>query len=115
MAHVVPRTERQPFRRGKTLKTLVVYAALIVLALIFITPLLWMLSTSFKEDYEATQYPLSWIPHPATLQAYATIFSSDQAPILRWFVNSVVAATAQTLLILVTASMAAYPLARMEF
>ncbi len=117
MAQLVARTGRQPRRQGwgRPLRRAVLYAVLVALALVFITPLLWMLSTSFKADYEATQYPLTWLPHAVTGQAYATIFNSDQAPILRWFVNSVVAATGQTLLVLVTASTAAYPLARMEF
>jgi multiple sugar transport system permease protein len=39
----------------------------------------------------------------------------EQTPVLRWFLNSLLAAVGQTLLILVTASMAAYALARMEF
>jgi multiple sugar transport system permease protein len=39
----------------------------------------------------------------------------EQTPVLRWFLNSLLAAAGQTLLILVTASMAAYALARMEF
>jgi ABC-type glycerol-3-phosphate transport system permease component len=36
----------------------------------------------------------------------------EQTPVLRWFLNSLLAAAGQTLLILVTASMAAYALAR---
>ena len=91
------------------------YALLIVVTLVYISPLLWMISTAFKPDYEATQTDLSWLPNQPTTQAFDTIINSSQAPVFRWFFNSCVSATGQMLLILVTASLAAYPLARMEF
>ncbi|WP_418606382.1 extracellular solute-binding protein [Georgenia sp. SUBG003] len=56
-----------------------------------------------------------WIPQEPTTQAYRSIFATEGTPVVRWLLNSVVAATAQTLVILVTASMAAYALARVDF
>ena len=93
------------------------YAGLILLTLVFVTPLLWMLSTSFKTNLEATQLPPNWIPENLTTEAYSTIFKTgeSQTPVLQWFLNSIVAASAQTALILITASMAAYALARINF
>src|SRR5215210_2326665 len=89
------------------------YAALILLTLVFVAPLLWMLSTSLKPNYETTQFPPSWIPKTFSGEGYSTILkTSSQTPVLQWFVNSMIAATAHTLLILITASMAAYALAR---
>jgi multiple sugar transport system permease protein len=56
------------------------------------------------------------IPQDPTTEAYGTLFSGNsQTPVLRWFVNSLLAATGQAVLILVVASMAAYALARMNF
>jgi multiple sugar transport system permease protein len=92
------------------------YAALILLTLVFVAPLLWMLSTSLKPNYETTQFPPSWIPKTFSGEGYSTILkTSSQTPVLQWFVNSMIAATAHTLLILITASMAAYALARISF
>src|SRR5215218_2497663 len=93
------------------------YAGLILLTLVFVAPLLWMLSTSFKTNLEATQLPPNWLPENFTLEAYSTLFSTgeSQTPVLRWFLNSMVAASAHTVLVLVTASTAAYALARMNF
>jgi multiple sugar transport system permease protein len=84
---------------------------------VFVAPLLWMLSTSFKTNVEATQLPPNWIPGEFTTESYSTIFKTgeSQTPVLRWFLNSMVAASAHTILVLVTASMAAYALARMNF
>jgi multiple sugar transport system permease protein len=90
------------------------YAALIALALIIILPLFWMLVTSFKTDSDAIRQPYSF-PNPISLDAYRTLLTSDQQPIFLWLANSFAAAAIQTVLILVTASMAAYALARLDF
>ncbi|MFH5824170.1 carbohydrate ABC transporter permease [Georgenia sp. AZ-5] len=91
------------------------YALLVILTLIFISPLLYMLSTSFKTTAGAAAPAPQWIPVEPTTQAYESILTTSGTPVLRWLLNSVVAAAAQTLLILVTASMAGYALARIDF
>jgi len=114
--------ERRPSRavgggtRGPSpLRRTAFYAVLILLTVAFISPLLFMLSTSFKTDVEAVAANPTWIPKDPTLEGYRFMFSTDQAPVLRWLLNSLLAATGQAALILVVASMAAYALARMEF
>ncbi len=89
------------------------YAGLLLLTVLFVSPLVFMVTTSFKTNFEATQP--TWIPKDPTTEGYTFIFNATQTPVLRWFLNSLLAAAGQTLLILVTASMAAYALARMEF
>jgi multiple sugar transport system permease protein len=104
------RTRRGPPR---PVATTALYVVLILLALVVILPLVWMVLTSFKTDADAIRNPYS-LPSPFSLDAYRTL-SSGQQPILLWLWNSFVAATLQTLLILVTASMGAYALARLDF
>lgn len=102
-------------RRGRG-RTVAFYAGMIVLAAIFVAPLLWMLSTSLKTPSDATQLPLTWIPEDPTTAAYDTILQTgSDAPVLRWFLNSMVAATAHAALVVATAAPAAYALARMDF
>jgi multiple sugar transport system permease protein len=119
MAQAAARAESEKSRRSpqQLARLTLSYSALILLTVVFVAPLLWMLSTSFKTNLEATQLPPHWIPKDFTTESYATIFSTGetQSPVLRWFFNSMVAASAHTLLVLVTASMAAYALARMRF
>lgn len=119
MAQATVRTESEKSRRSsdQLARLVLSYSALILLTLVFVTPLLWMLSTSFKTNVEATQIPPNWIPEEFTLENYSTIFSTgeSQTPVLRWFLNSMIAASAHTALVLVTASMASYALARMNF
>src|SRR5215218_5644667 len=96
-------------------RAIVRYTLLALLALIFISPLLFMLVTSFKTRIEAAGIPPTWIPHPFTTQAYSSILGASSTPVLGWFVNSMIAAAANAALVVVTAAMAAYPLARWEF
>jgi multiple sugar transport system permease protein len=101
---------------SKRLKLALSYVALILITLIFVAPLLWMLSTSFKTNPETTQWPLSWIPREWSVEGYRELFNTtSETPVLRWFVNSLIAATAHAVLVLVTAAPAAYALARMQF
>jgi multiple sugar transport system permease protein len=91
------------------------YGVLILLTLVFVSPLLFMLTTSFKTDVESVSATPTWIPKEPTVEGYRTMFQTAQTPVLRWFLNSLLAATGQAILILIVASMAAYALARMEF
>jgi multiple sugar transport system permease protein len=108
--HHVPRP--RPRGRGRRI---VRYVVLIALALLFISPLLFMLVTSFKTRVEAAGIPPTWIPETPTLDAYRTVLDSPGTPVLRWFANSMIAATANALLVVATSALAAYPLARMHF
>ena len=94
-------------------KVILSYAGLLLLTVLFVSPLVFMLSTSFKTNFEAAQP--NWIPKQFTTAGYKFILSAAQTPVLRWFANSLLAALGQAALVLITASMAAYALARMEF
>ncbi|MEU4243382.1 carbohydrate ABC transporter permease [Actinoplanes sp. NPDC026619] len=87
-----------------------------VLTVIFVAPLLWMLVTSFKTSNDATAVPLSWLPHPFSGDAYSTVLTTNSAtPVLRWFLNSLIVAIANAVLIIAVDAMAAYALARLRF
>jgi multiple sugar transport system permease protein len=103
-------TSRRPLRR------VLFYTVLIVLSMLFVSPLVFMVLTSFKSRSGAAAVPPQWIPDSFTTQAYDGILAAGSGtPILRWFLNSMIAASAHALLIVATASMAAYALARLDF
>lgn len=92
------------------------YVLLGIIALIYVSPIIFMIVTSFKTRADAAGVPPSWIPNPFTTQAYETILSpASGTPVFLWFMNSLIAAALHALLVVVTASLAAYPLARMRF
>ncbi|WP_375390226.1 carbohydrate ABC transporter permease [uncultured Amnibacterium sp.] len=90
------------------------YGTLIIGALMIVLPLLWIFLTSFKTDADAIDNPAAPLPNPFSIEAYQTL-TSGQQPILTWFLNSLAAGALQTALIVVTASMGAYALARLDF
>jgi multiple sugar transport system permease protein len=99
----------------RRLRRALLHLVLAVIAALYISPLIYMVVTSFKTREGAGSITPQWIPHPATIDAYREILSSPDAPIMRWFANSLGAATAHAVLVLVTATPAAYALARMSF
>ena len=101
-------------RTGQVVRSVVFWVALIILSLIFITPLLWMLVTSFKTQDAATSN-FSWWPNPFDTSSYDQLLHSSSLPVLRWFFNSVLAGIANAVIIVIVDSMAAYALARMDF
>ena len=101
---------------GRLVRLIPSYAGLVLLTLVFVAPLFWMLSTSLKPNFMTTRFPPQWIPQGLSNEGYSTILTTSSAnPVLQWFLNSLIAASAHTVLVLVTASMAAYALARMHF
>ncbi|MET0302944.1 MAG: carbohydrate ABC transporter permease, partial [Microbacteriaceae bacterium] len=112
-ARVIPE-HRRPSTAARV-KSAVRLVALSLLALVFISPLVFMLVTSFKTRADATSVPPSWIPKEFTLQAYEAILGSVSTPVFTWFLNSITAAVLNSIIVVITASLAAYPLARMNF
>jgi multiple sugar transport system permease protein len=88
---------------------------MVILALIFAVPMLWMYVTSFKTIEDSRSIPINIIPGSLTVRAFKLIFADAQNPVFLWALNSLIAATAHAALVLVVASMAAYALARMKF
>jgi multiple sugar transport system permease protein len=92
-------------------------AMLVVLAILWLLPAVWVAVTSLKLTENIVRVPPEWIPWPATLRHYGEVLfsSSRTARIGRAFLNSVVVSVGSVGLVLATAAMAAYPLARMRF
>jgi multiple sugar transport system permease protein len=42
------------------------YALAILVALLFLLPLFWMISSSLKPNYQVLEFPPRWIPDPIT-------------------------------------------------
>jgi len=68
-----PFTQTAPY---KAVRRALFYLLMVVLALIFAGPLLWMLSTSLKTDPQVYTVPPVWIPNPARLVNYPEALSS---------------------------------------
>jgi putative chitobiose transport system permease protein len=75
---------------------------------------LWLISTSLKGiDENIFAYPPQLLPSNWTLNNYAGVWR--RVDFIRYFINSMIVAGGTVLLNLILSSLAAYPLARMEF
>ncbi|HVC65708.1 MAG TPA: carbohydrate ABC transporter permease [Candidatus Dormibacteraeota bacterium] len=91
--------------------------ALLALAVLWLSPIAWVVVTSLKPAPDIIRLPPEWIPWPPTGVHYHEVLlgSSRTARIGRAFVNSLVVALGSVALVLATSAMAAYPLARLRF
>ena len=93
----------------------VVYTVLVLIALFFVVPLIWMVSTALKTD-SAVFTDTGFIPQNPTLSNFERVLTaSGDTPVFRWLLNSLVVATVGTLLTVILTSLSAYAFARMDF
>ena len=103
------------YRNRLLLQRIAIYVVLIFFALLFLMPMFWMLSTSFKPKREWFSGDLRWIPNTITNENYTKILNNPTLPVGRWFINSIGVGLVVTGLTLLINAMAAYAYARMQF
>lgn len=92
---------------------LALYALLCVLAIPFLFPTWWMVTSSFKPVGEIFAYPPSLLPTSPRLTAYGEVF--ELQPFARQYFNSAYIATVVTLGTLLVSSLSGYAFARIRF
>ena len=96
------------------LKRCLQLAVLILLALMVLIPLLWLVSTSLKGPAEDIfSSPPALLPAQPSLNAYWTLFEKN--PLTTYLINSAVVSVTAVVANLLFCSLAAYPLARLQF
>lgn len=83
----------------------------LVLAIAF--PLIWMVLTSIKPQSELFRIPPSILPQSVTFEHYAVLL--QKTPFLRYFANSMMLATATTVLVVTVGALGAYSLVRFRY
>ncbi len=96
------------------LHTMRTYGLLVAIAFVMLFPLLWLLGTSFKSQTENIfQFPPQLFPSQPTFQNFITVWQSN--PFGQYLFNSTIVAVLTVSLNLLFCSLAAYPLARLNF
>ena len=91
-----------------------IYLCLILFSIIFIGPFLWLLSTALKSPAENIfSYPPVLIPQEININNFVEVWNT--IPMGKYFMNSIFVAVISIVLNLLFSSLAAYPLARMNF
>ncbi|MCO7124802.1 carbohydrate ABC transporter permease [Sporolactobacillus shoreicorticis] len=91
----------------------VLYLILILLAFMMVLPLIWMFLSSFKTGSEIFAQPPVWIPETFQWKNYLNAF--NLAPFGIYLANSLITATAITVIQIMLSSMIAYGLTQLEF
>lgn len=97
----------------RPLSTTFRYAALIVGALVMVTPFIYMVSTSFKAQAYVLTFPPQFIPNPATTDNYVQALTTQNFGL--YFLNSIIVSVTATAASLLISSMMAYAFARFQF
>jgi ABC-type glycerol-3-phosphate transport system permease component len=102
----------QPSHWRRNIWNLIIYLMLILGSLMFILPLFWALSSSFKSDYQVMQYPPQWIPSPLRWQNYPEALT--YVPFGRFALNTLIIAVAAICGNILSCTIIAYGFARLR-
>ncbi|AUS96418.1 sugar ABC transporter permease [Clostridium thermosuccinogenes] len=92
---------------------IIVYSLLIIFAIIFFSPFVWMLSTSFKASTKVFLNPPQWIPDPFQPENYIEVF--QRMPFLKYLKNTLIVTVIPVLGQLVSAPMVAYSITKIPW
>lgn len=97
-------------------KKMACFLLVLVLAIVWITPLIWSVLTSFKSEVEVQTTGFSILPAKWVVDNYIDVLSDTTVtPIIKWFGNSLFVSVTHTILAVIISSMAAYAYSRLEF
>ena len=86
---------------------------LIIGALVLLLPLVWMVSSSFKREFDIFVFPPEIIPNPFHWENYREIF--EVAPFARQYFNSIYIGVLNVVGTVVVSALAGYGLAKLRF
>lgn len=89
------------------------YAFLLIISIVFIFPLYWMFTGSFKSQVSIWATPPEWFPNQLKLVNYEHIFSTTPAPL--WVFNSVFTSLVTVVFVVIFSAMAGYAYAKKKF
>lgn len=89
------------------------YILLIILSIVWLFPIVWVVLTSFRGETGA--YVPYIIPKSFTLDNYVKLFNNSSFPFAQWFWNTLIVATATTIISTFITVAMAYSLSRIKF
>lgn len=86
-----------------------------ICAVLFLLPLLWMLSASLKTGPEVFSLDFHWLPKVFQWENYVRVWTDSKVPFWRLYLNSLFISVAGTLGQLLISSLTGYALAKIDF
>lgn len=90
-----------------------ILALTVAFAILWLLPILWVVTMSLKPNAELMRSTAGFIPLPFTLDNYINLLKMETVP--RWLMHSLIVAVTMTALVLIVSSMAGYAFARLRF
>jgi multiple sugar transport system permease protein len=85
------------------------------LSIVFLVPLIWMLSSAFKFEKDVMRFPIQWIPDKINVVYNFKAVWMGKVPFTDFYINSFKVSIITTLITLIISSMAAYALTKLRF
>jgi len=102
----------QSRRTGERVRRVVIWALLLAGAVVFLLPIFWALSSSFKPDYQVLDVPPRWLPNPIRWQNYPEALT--YIPFGRYTLNTLAIAILAITGNIVSCTLVAYGFARLR-
>lgn len=94
----------------------VIFAVFVLIIILWAVPLVWAVLTSFKQEAEIRAGGFTFLPQVWSLENYERLLGNpDRAPVVKWFLNSLIISGGGVISSLCIVSMAAYGYSRLEF
>jgi ABC-type glycerol-3-phosphate transport system permease component len=104
---------RKAFWDGDRAWRLMIWALLVIGAIIMALPFIWLVSSSLKEERQIFQFPPSWIPNPVRWENYTDALTYK--PFNIYLMNTMIIVVLNMIAIVGSASLCAYGFARIKF
>ncbi|WP_110945141.1 carbohydrate ABC transporter permease [Paenibacillus phocaensis] len=94
---------------------IVITALMGALSVMFLVPLIWMISAAFKYEKDVMRFPIQWIPEKINVAYNFKEVWMGRVPFYDFYFNSFQIAILTTCITLVISSMSAYALTKIHF
>jgi multiple sugar transport system permease protein len=105
--------QRSSAKRENLRRSILLYALMTSLGLIFMFPFFWTVASSLKQVWELMTFPPTWLPEIPQWGNYTYVL--QKVPFLRWTWNSFYVVGLSTVGTVLSASVAAYSFARFRY
>jgi len=85
------------------------------LSIVFLVPLIWMISAAFKFEKDVMRFPIQWIPDPVNVVYNFKTVWMGRVPFYDFYFNSIKIALITTVITLIISAMAAYSFTKLQF
>ncbi len=92
---------------------IILYIVMVLIAIVMIIPFIYMVSIAFKTPEEMLVYPPKLFPQHFYLENFRKVW--EEFDLSRYFFNTVIVSVSKTILTVLTAVLAAYPFAKIDF